>query len=151
MTHFKRLLIYVLLVSINFSCSAQNELKKLDVLIGTWKIENKNTYENWVQQTQDIFIGESYKKAGDAKTVTETLSIKIVDGNIIYEATVPNQNNGKTIQFKLNKSNTELLSFENLQHDFPKKIQYKVIDANKLLVNVLGENDQGFSYTLIKQ
>ncbi len=151
MAHFKRLLVYVVMVSINFSCTAQNEIKKLDILIGTWKVENKNTYENWLEQSQGILSGESYKMVGDAKRITETLSIKIEDGKIVYEATVPNQNNGKAIQFVLNESNTELMSFENLQHDFPKKIQYKVIETNKLLVNVLGENDQGFSYMLIKQ
>ncbi|WP_394748985.1 hypothetical protein [Spongiimicrobium salis] len=131
-------------------CSAQTKLEKVSFLIGTWKIENKNTFEVWEQKDSHL-KGHSYKEVANEKRILETLSIKKAKNMLIYEALVPNQNQGKAIPFTLNTELTDLISFENLKHDFPKKIQYKKIDATKILVNVLGPENQGFSYYLIKQ
>jgi len=79
------------------------------------------------------------------------LSIKKIGNRIIYEATVPNQNDGETIQFTLNTEIKLYFSFENDKHDFPKKIQYKKISDNEIEVAVLGDNGKGFSYTQFKQ
>ncbi len=65
--------------------------------------------------------------------------------------TVFNQNDGKGIPFTLKSLEKNLFSFENPQHDFPKKIQYKILNSNELYVSVLGEKDKGFSYKLMKQ
>lgn len=142
-------LIFSLFIFIN--CKAQENLKNLDVLLGTWKVENKSTHESWTKVSDSEFEGISYKLIGVDKKVSENLSIQIIDNQVMYHATVKNQNQGKTISFELNSKEKELLSFENLNHDFPKKIQYKVITNDKLLVNVLGENNQGFSYYLIRK
>ncbi|MDH7446875.1 DUF6265 family protein [Aquimarina sp. 2201CG14-23] len=133
------------------SCNAQSTINQLDFMEGTWKIENKSTYENWQKEKGDQFIGYSYKLQEGSKKITETLAIKKIDNLLVYQATVPNQNAGKTISFNLNTSIKDKFSFENLAHDFPKKIQYQKLDESTLYVQVLGENDQGFSYRLIKQ
>ena len=107
------------------ACLAQKNLADLSFMLGTWKIENKQTFETWNKVSETEFTGKSYKLINGEKKVTETLSIKIIDEKIIYEATVPNQNEGKTIPFELIKSDDHFISFENPEHDFPKKIQYK--------------------------
>lgn len=132
------------------SCQGQSKLDDLQFLNGTWKIEGKSTFEQW-DFKNDTFIGSSYKMQGDTKMVMETLQIAVVDESIVYEANVPSQNEGKTIPFELNTSISDTFSFENLNHDFPKKIQYKKITDAKILVHVLGEDDKGFSYYIIKQ
>jgi len=43
------------------------------------------------------------------------------------------------------------LSFENEKHDFPNKIQYTQINENEIFVEVLGKNNEGFSYKMILQ
>ena len=83
--------------------------------------------------------------------MSETLSIKITGHHIVYEATVPDQNEGKSISFTLNDSIKEYLSFENIGHDFPKKIQYRRITKDEIEVSVLGEEGRGFSYRQLKQ
>jgi len=88
---------------------------------------------------------------GNQKKISETLLIKIIGNQIVYEATVPNQNDGKAVQFILNNEIKSYLSFENLDHDFPKKIQYKKITEDEIIVSVLGENGKGFTYTQLKQ
>jgi hypothetical protein len=87
----------------------------------------------------------------DIKYVSETLRIEQIDNAIIYSASVLNQNEGKTIAFTLNSEVTDKLSFENTTHDFPKKIRYTKLTDNELFVEVLGDNDQGFSFKMQKQ
>ncbi len=132
------------------SCQGQSKLDDLLFLKGNWKIEGKSTFEEWSYK-ENQFTGASYKMNDGNKIITETLQISIVDDTIVYEANVPSQNGGKTIPFVLNTSVSDMLSFENLNHDFPKKIQYKKITDAKILVHVLGEDDKGFSYHIIKQ
>lgn len=114
-------------------------------------MEGKDQYEIWEKTKNKEFIGYSYKINNNEKIITETLSIKLMNDQIFYEATVPDQNDGKTIRFRLNAEINEYLSFENIEHDFPKKIQYKKINDDEIEVTVLGDQDNGFSYTQRKQ
>ncbi len=138
------------LVFILVACS-ENKASSVDFMIGTWKMEGKDQYEVWEKTKNKEFIGYSYKINNNEKIITETLSIKLMDDQIFYEATVPDQNDGKTIRFTLNAEINEYLSFENIEHDFPKKIQYKKINDDEIEVTVLGDQDNGFSYTQRKQ
>ncbi len=151
MTQIKNILIILLVANTCLSCNAQKNLENVEFLIGTWKMENKNTYESWQKVSDTEYKGKSYKLHEGQMQVSEFLTIKISDDKIIYEATVPNQNDGKTIPFELNMSTKDWISFENPNHDFPKKIQYKIIDDTKVQVNVSGEDDKGFSYYQLKQ
>jgi hypothetical protein len=128
-----------------------DELKTVHFLAGTWKVENRETYEFWAISDDCSLEGKSYRKQAEKEVVTEFLSIKMVDKKITYAARVINQNEGRAIEFVQNTMLTNKLSFENLQHDFPKKIQYTKIDDSTLLVAVVGENDRGFSYKMMKQ
>ena len=147
-----RLLILLLLTGSSFilTCKVQHKTA-VDFLAGTWKVKNKEQFEVWEKKSPDILQGYAYKWRDNKKIITETLSIKKLDNQLVYEATVPDQNEGKTIPFKLNREVKDCLSFENLLHDFPKKIQYKKISDKEILVRVLGENDPGFSYTIFKE
>jgi len=126
-------------------------MEKTDFLVGTWKMEGKDLYEVWEKNENNEFTGYSYELQKNKKTITETLSLKRIDDRIVYEATVSNQNEGKTIQFVLNTEVKTYFSFENDQHDFPKKIQYKKISKDEIQVRVLGDEGKGFFYTLFKQ
>ena len=145
-------LVFALLQTVLYNHTHQdNQLKPLEILVGSWQVEGKTTYEKWEKKSDVTFEGYSYKLIDNEQKISETLQIVYDNDEIVYKATVPNQNQGKSIHFVLNNNEKDLLSFENLKHDFPKKIQYKKIDDHKLLVNVLGDNNQGFSYYLIKQ
>ena len=128
------------------------EIKDLHFLVGTWKVEKKQSYETWkLAKSKDALEGNSYKIKDGNKQIDEYLSIKISNAKSIYTAKVVNQNNGKLVEFVLNASVKDKLSFENLEHDFPKKIQYTKRNDSTLFVAVLGKDDKGFSYNLIKQ
>ncbi|WP_310555569.1 DUF6265 family protein [Flavobacterium sp.] len=134
-----------------FAFSTNCNIDELRFLEGTWKMENKENYETWKSISKTELEGSSYKIKANQKIVSEYLSIKKVDGKIIYTAKVLNQNNAQPIDFVLNKEITNKISFENVTHDFPKKIQYTKLDETTIYVEVLGENDKGFSYKIMKQ
>lgn len=141
----------VFIFSICFiSCSHQHQLMNLDFLVGTWQVEGKATFEEWKKE-KDQLVGLSYKLMDGHKKISETLLIKAVAHQTIYEATVINQNDGKSIAFTLNRELKDKFSFENPTHDFPKKIQYQQLSDTAIFVNVLGANDEGFSFKMIKQ
>lgn len=154
MCHFKiyhmRILASVLALFFFISCE-NNESSELDFLVGTWKRDNKEQFEVWEKNNSSDLTGYSYRIKDNQKIITETLFIKKNGNQFVYEATVPDQNDGKTVQFILNTETDSLFSFENDEHDFPKKIQYKRINDNQLEVIVLGDGNTGFSYIQIKQ
>jgi hypothetical protein len=126
-------------------------MESVDFLIGTWKIEDKNQYETWVKASNNELIGHSYKVKENQKIILETIAIKMIDNQMVYEATVPDQNEGQTIKFALNPEIELYFSFENLNHDFPKQIQYYKISEDEIKISVLGDDGKGFSYKLIRQ
>jgi hypothetical protein len=145
-----KLKILLVLFCISLKGMAQDPMEQLNFLVGTWKVDDKNTYEHWSKEA-NVMIGESFKVTDDIKYVSETLQVKNIDGAIVYTATVLHQNDGKGIPFILNTAVTDTLSFENLSHDFPKKIRYKKLTDTEVFVEVLGENDEGFSFKMQKQ
>lgn len=141
----------LLIFTVIFAFNGKTELDTFQFLEGTWKVENKENYETWKKSDLVTFEGNAYQIKAEKKTISEYLRIKSVGDQIIYSATVLNQNDGKPIDFVLNKTVKNKFSFENLQHDFPKKIQYTVINKTTLFVEVLGEGDKGFSYKMMRQ
>lgn len=145
-----KILVSILILFLSSSC-ADKKASELDFLVGTWKRDNKEQFEVWEKNNSLEFIGYSYRFKDNQKIITETLVINKIGDQFVYEATVPDQNEGRTIQFILNTETDSLFSFENDKHDFPKKIQYKKMNDHQLKVIVLGDDDSGFSYIQIKQ
>ena len=145
-----RIWIYLVLIALCSSCSGY-KVSQFYFMEGTWKMEGKDKYEIWKVNNPKELKGSVFTLQGNYKNVLETLAIKWVDGVAVYEATVPDQNQGRTIPFTLNKNETTCFSFENATHDFPTKIQYRKINDRRLEVSVLGNDGEGFSYIQVKQ
>ncbi len=116
---------------------------------GTWKMENKESYEHWSKLDDSTFNGFSYQLKNGEMIVTEFLKITTKAAKIVYTATVINQNQGKGIPFSLTKSDSAYV-FENTSHDFPKRIIYQPLNRNQLKVTVSDGEKKGFSYILSK-
>src|SRR5690606_40763483 len=142
--------ILMLLFCFSLQSFAQEKMEQFDFLVGTWKMDGKNTYEHWTKDA-NVLVGESFKVKDDVKYVSETLRIEQINDDIVYTATVMDQNDGKGIAFTLNSEVTDKLSFENIAHDFPKKIRYTKLTDTELFVEVIGDNDEGFSFKMMKQ
>ena len=146
-----RLIISLFILTIINSC-ATSKHSLFKYMEGTWKIEGREKYEVWrMNNDRNILTGEVYNFKDKDKKVLETLVIRLDGESIVYEATVPDQNAGRTIPFILNTQEESCYSFENMNHDFPNKIQYRIIDNERVEVTVMGKDGKGFSYIQVKQ
>jgi hypothetical protein len=117
-------------------------------LVGRWQVADKEAYEEWVyDEIVDQFRGNVYKLSDGNKVFLESLIIYRDGGQIVYAATVPDQNEGNTIKFTFHEDGTKL-QFHNLEHDFPKLIEYRIESNDRIMVHVSGEAGTGFSQTL---
>lgn len=121
-----------------------------DFLQGTWKIEDKEVFEHWDKLNSNTMKGFSYTSDKGEMTISEYLDLSRNGNNIIYTATVLNQNQGNGINFILSESDTTFV-FENPDHDFPKKIVYKRLTDKTVFVQVSDGKQKGFSYIMRKQ
>jgi len=119
-------------------------------LQGTWKMENKEIYERWDKLNESSLKGFSYKLNDGEITISEYLDIAETNNEITYTATVLNQNGGKGVSFKLTKTDSAL-TFENPDHDFPKKIVYQKLNDKEIFVQVSSDKQNGFAYKMQKQ
>lgn len=143
----KNLFLLITLLTVNLTF-AQSNIP--DFLQGTWKMENKEIYEHWDKLNSQTLKGFSYKLKNGQMEISEYLDISERDNQIIYTATVINQNSGNGIEFKLTKTDSTY-TFENPVHDFPKKISYQKISENEVFVQVSNGKQKGFSYKMVKQ
>lgn len=116
---------------------------------GTWKVDGKKTFEKW-EVAGDSLLGKGYKIKDGAEELSENLEIKCLEGKLYYLATVPDQNDGKTVGFALTSSSENEMTFENPEHDFPKKLIFKKESPTEMFVQVSGEGGKGFSFKMIK-
>ena len=141
-----------IIINILFLTFQQNtNLSDFEFLKGEWKVEGKETYEFWMLNKNGDLRGNTYDIINGQRIIKETLGLKLKNDKIVYHATVPDQNEGKTVSFTLNTNVKSCFSFENAQHDFPKKIQYEKISENEILIRIMGDKEEGFSYKLIRQ
>lgn len=145
-----RLLTIIAAIFILSSCSNSNKTS-FDAFEGTWKVEGKNQYESWTKASENEFTGISYSLEENKRNIWEELSINMQNDEWFYTAMVKSQNEGQTINFKLNSKESSYFSFENPKHDFPKQIIYRILSPDKMEVRVLGDSLNSFSYLQIKQ
>jgi len=140
------LTLFILFITV--IASAQSGLP--DFLQGTWKTENKEIYEHWDQPNKSTLKGISYSIKEGKMTVSEYLEITEINKEVNYKATVLNQNQGKEVKFKLTKKDSTY-TFENPDHDFPKKIVYQKLNDKEIFVRVSDGRKKEFAYKMQKQ
>lgn len=145
-----RTLIIFSVLFFSLSCSSLNKLPKTFKLYeGSWRLENANTIESW-QYIGDQLVGSVIKIENKDTLVVENLRIVQKKENIYFEATVPSQNRGKTIQFKLTENSKNQFQFENPDHDFPQKIIYNFTDEKSFTATISAPGKQAtFNYRKI--
>jgi hypothetical protein len=135
-------LLFVIFFSLISTTNAQNiKLKKLYFLIGSWEM-NKGKgklIETWKKGNNEL-LGASYQVniTGDS-TLTETIVLKEVNGQLHFIVTGYEKNNQGTTSFKLMSYQKNHFIVENKAHDFPQRISYHLRANNSLLAYIEGE------------
>ena len=117
-----------------------DQLKKAAWLIGTWKHQSSrgSSTETWHKLNDSTYAAKSYILRGTDTVSAESIRMEQRGGNLYYIPTVKNQNQGKSVSFKLTTSSNGQLVFENPEHDFPQKISYTPIKSDSLLAEISG-------------
>jgi hypothetical protein len=108
--------------------------KKLYGLTGTWKMNTKRgaVCEEWKKVNKNYLQSKGYMIRGKDTIISERIALTNAKEGIFYTSTVEEQNNKQPVAFKMTGSENNEFVFENPQHDFPKRIVYKLITADSL-------------------
>ena len=108
--------------------------KKLYVLEGTWKMMTKRgaICEEWKKVDNNYLQSKGYMIKGSDTIINERVALTNTAAGIFYTSTVEDQNNKQPVAFKMTSSENNMFVFENPEHDFPKRIVYKLITTDSL-------------------
>lgn len=127
-------------LTVNAQSPAPSDFKKLNWLEGTWNRTNvkpgKSGHERWVKVSDTEWRGWGVSMTGKDTSFVEKLKVVIKDGGIYYVADVP-QNN-QAVYFKFTELTDHTFVCENPDHDFPKKISYR-LEGNKIKATISGD------------
>jgi hypothetical protein len=117
-----------------------SDLKMLDWLNGTWDRTNSKPghsgHERWSARGAREMSGYGVTMKGVDTLFIEKLKIIHADSGTYYVADVAE--NKQPVSFKLTSSTSTTYIFENVKHDFPKRIEYKR-ENDKMHVIVSGD------------
>ncbi|MEQ1606537.1 MAG: DUF6265 family protein [Pyrinomonadaceae bacterium] len=120
---------------------AKPDISSLSWLTGCWEMNNNGrvTTESWGRATKNLIIGTS-QTVKDGKSVSFEF-LRVVDNGhgMIY---VAKPADAKTeTAFMVSKTGDREVVFENLKHDFPQRIIYKLTKPDALFARIEGTTD----------
>jgi hypothetical protein len=124
-----------------------------DKLTGTWKSADGKSFERWTKLKNGNYTSVAFSVKGNDTSWNEHASIYPENGQWVFENTVRNQNEGKSVKFISSILNDNAVQFSNPAHDFPTDVHYTVADANTVNAFIIGPNSKGgkdtipFNYT----
>lgn len=144
---FVVLLAFTLLPAIDvYGDEDGTRLESLAWMLGKWTqpSERGATVETWKKVSDTVFVGKGTVVANgsDAERLVESLMLTEMSGDVFYLAKV--NENPLPIAFKLVESSDQLAVFENKEHDFPKRIEYRRQENGDVHVTVGDGKDRSF-------
>jgi hypothetical protein len=115
-----------------------NTVEGFNWLLGTWQVDDKPIYESWVDKEDGQYYGTTYKVQDQDTIEIERIVLSSDSSSVFYLATVPNQNDGLPVPFKMVKVGKSSAYFENRKHDFPQYISYD-LKSDQLIHVQLGK------------
>lgn len=129
-----------------------SNLKSITWILGQWQQDSENsiTTETWTKLSPNTFDGISQilSKKDDKITFVETLRIVEMSKEVFYIAKV--SHNAFPVSFKLTECSDSMAVFENADHDFPKKLVYKIEDDGRHLNVTVSNEERQFTVEYIK-
>src|SRR5262245_36270866 len=121
--------------------SAQEQKASVDDfawLAGSWERSGKGreVIEQWMKPSGDLMLGMSRTVAEGKTREFEFLQIRRRDDGGIYYVAMPSGQ--QETWFKLVKHGTHEAVFENLEHDFPQRILYRLEKDGSLAARIEG-------------
>lgn len=128
----------------------QQNFKKLEWLCGKWTRTGMRAghagLENWYKVSASTLKGSGFSLKERDTVFAEQLELLIKDGAIQYMAHVRGHND--PVYFKVTEVNDKGFVCENQEHDFPKKIIYRLTEQGMLAV--ISGNGKQYDFTFIR-
>lgn len=114
----------------------EHTIGELSWLEGCWMTSGTRTVEeNWTAPRGGSMIGVG-RTVRDGKLIAyELVILKEKDGTVVYEAHPSGQ---ETTEFRAREITGTTAVFENLEHDFPQRVCYRLTGTDSLLAWVEG-------------
>ena len=101
-----------------------NDVSQLAWFAGCWQIARGEQVidEQWMAPRAGVMLGMSRTVRAGRTTSIEFVTLRVVDGTIVYEA---NPSGQKPTTFRATTASPDRAVFENPSHDYPKRIVYE--------------------------
>ena len=126
-------IVFIILFFVTHSQSAQTDpMESVSWLVGTWERHSKKgpRYETWRRDAAGNLRGMGFAVSNGDTTKMEGLRLLAEDGFLVYVADVAE--NAGEVFFPIIAQSDSMLVFENLDHDYPKRIVYMRIGTDSL-------------------
>ena len=148
------LLVNLLILSPSYAVAQScGSLDDINWLLGDWASydDEKVTTESWKRIGPQTFEGSGeIRSRSDAQVLSlESLRLVEMSGVIFYVAKV--SHNEYPVPFKLTSCSKDSVVFENPNHDFPQRLEYRWISLNLLVVEVSGKDGKGFQIRFTRE
>ena len=125
------------------------QFESLKWLEGKWQRTNVKpgvkAHEEWHPAAHDEFQGLGVTMKESDTVFLEKIKIIMKDGNIYYVADV--RENQAPVYFKFTSITPHGFICENPEHDFPKKIEYRLSKSDLTVTISAGSKSQGYFFT----
>ena len=112
-------------------------------LLGVWKNEDGKSYERWTKNADGSYNSVGFQLKDKDTVFTERVYVHLENDQWVSENTVPDQNNGNAIKFKVTSLSENEAHFNNPTHDFPTDIHYSLSGNDTIQVYIAGPNQIG--------
>ena len=113
----------------------ENKMQSFKWLIGSWTMNTNRgaIMETWIQLNDSTISGESiFIKITGGTEQREKLRFIYSNKEYFYCVTFLGQNNNEEIKFRITSFADSSFVSENLQHDFPRRIIYKLTNKDTI-------------------
>ncbi len=122
-------------------------------LEGTWVTESngRRTTETWAFVSDDTVEGEGRvtRISTGEQTGSETLRLVVMGGEVFYLAKIAS--NPFPVPFALVACDATSATFENMEHDFPRRLEYTWDGDQALNVQVSDGAGNGFTLPFVRE
>ncbi len=140
------LLLIVIECSPNVRADENQSLDTIRWVLGDWTCttDKEIASESWNESGEGIFRGRGQiaSKSDSQIRSRESLLLVEMSGEVFYIAKV--KENESPVSFRLTVSSSSHAVFENMKHDFPKRLEYRLEGNSELKVTVSDGDKRSF-------
>ena len=123
------------IIQINLCAQTKASIEDISWLTGCWEMSESDftVTELWLAPSGSMMIGLSQTVSDDKTSGYEFLKIEEKEGKLVYTAIPSGQIETSFYQVQLNDT---MVVFENMEHDFPQRIIYTLLNKDSLNARV---------------